>query len=1094
MISPSTPMAIPFNDSSPVSENDDDTVSCCNEDLSDHADQVFDVLHQCEDVELCPPSFSKKRNNSQKDVNDELQKPVKRTKYRPKVVSQVAKRTKKSQPESNNTPKPATPKQRKTYVRRKTPKCQRPLFVDEDSISFSFLENFNNSKVDQHEIENSTITNESAIGYNSLQSYQKMTSLSCLTLIESRRVGVNFPITCKRKRVRRQKIQLVKLLTPFAKGKRSTTFIRKRKCWTHFCVDGMSKTSRKMKSLIKRIVSLKKQKRPKPNKLVARKKSGELVLYNKKSRVDVILDEETLRVSNLLLAERGHHEPNQSDEQKRYWKETRDFYQERFNMFLYRMRYIQGDRRFTPWKGSVLDSVVGVFLTQNVSDHLSSNAFMSLAVKYPLKSVSCEQSNNLFLSAPKFDTDLNDREVEESEAQEAIESSKVDSETENNSCPMERRNSDYSEVSCERSNDEEIETQKANKSSKVDERNSDSSEVSCERSNIEDTETQRAKSSKVDGMERNSDSSEVSCERSNIDDTETQKANKSSKADGMERNSDSLGMNFGMKQTPDTKKSKKEEREEENRILLEKKRQNWAELRKKNTKSHRHRDHEDSIDYEAVRTAKLVDVAAAIKIRGQHTIIGGKIKAMLNKIRDSDGRMDLEWLRNIEPKEVKEFLLDIYGLGLKSVECIRLLALNHVAFPVDVNVARIVVRLGWVPLQPLPGYIQIHNLEIFPDSNKIQQFLWPRLCTLDHETLYELHYQLITFGKVFCTKRNPNCNACPMSDVCEHYKSSLARTKLALPPNRNSDQTIVATETDHANAYSDLLSNSKSTFITEDRKECEPIVEMPASPEPEDIDLDSELDEEIYYGHTNEDKDIEDIMTVNLSSQESSFLSKILDNSFEEFDYGMNTSSTMVLSQAAAIPSQKMKNVSRLKTERLVYVLPDKHPLLAKCAPREPNDRSPYLLIVWLPAELGSSDETSKTGLQEEENIQSQTVPGTLLIPCRTAMRARFPLNGTYFQTNEVFADYASMKQPINVPRNWIWNLERRITYFGTSFSSITRGLSMEQIKNLCWEGFICVRAIDTITGAPRPISSILHRNTTTKVGKGNKNVLPNES
>ncbi|MCI04670.1 hypothetical protein A2U01_0025717, partial [Trifolium medium] len=181
---------------------------------------------------------------------------------------------------------------------------------------------------------------------------------------------------------------------------------------------------------------------------------------------------------------------------------------------------------------------------------------------------------------------MNDREVEELEAQEAIESSKVDSETENNSCPMER-NSDSSDVSCERSNIEEIEIQKANKSSKV------------------------------DGMERNSDSSEVSCERSNVEEIEYQKANKSSKVDGMERNSDSPGMNFGMKQTPNTKKSKKEEREEENRILLEKKRQHWAELRKKNTESHRHRDHGDSIDYEAVRTAKLDDVAAAIKIRGQ---------------------------------------------------------------------------------------------------------------------------------------------------------------------------------------------------------------------------------------------------------------------------------------------------------------------------------------------------------------------------------------------------------------------------------------------------------------------------------------------
>jgi len=68
--------------------------------------------------------------------------------------------------------------------------------------------------------------------------------------------------------------------------------------------------------------------------------------------------------------------------------------------------------------------------------------------------------------------------------------------------------------------------------------------------------------------------------------------------------------------------------------------------------------------------------------------------------------------------------------------------------------------------------------------------------------------------------------------------------------------------------------------------------------------------------------------------------------------------------------------------------------------------------------------------LHEEESSQTETVPGTLLvsekmkplflnsnflqikglhdstfyeqIPCRTAMRARFPLNGTYFQVNEV--------------------------------------------------------------------------------------------
>lgn len=41
--------------------------------------------------------------------------------------------------------------------------------------------------------------------------------------------------------------------------------------------------------------------------------------------------------------------------------------------------------------------------------------------------------------------------------------------------------------------------------------------------------------------------------------------------------------------------------------------------------------------------------------------------------------------------------------------------------------------------------------------------------------------------------------------------------------------------------------------------------------------------------------------------------------------------------------------------------------------------------------------------------------------------------------------------------------------------------------------GFLCLRAIDIKTRAPRPISSILHRNTTVKVGKENKNVPVNE-
>ena len=49
-------------------------------------------------------------------------------------------------------------------------------------------------------------------------------------------------------------------------------------------------------------------------------------------------------------------------------------------------RGVLGDRRLVQgqWGGSILDSVVGVFLTQNVSDALSSKAWMSLASTFPL--------------------------------------------------------------------------------------------------------------------------------------------------------------------------------------------------------------------------------------------------------------------------------------------------------------------------------------------------------------------------------------------------------------------------------------------------------------------------------------------------------------------------------------------------------------------------------------------------------------------------------------------------------------------------------------------------------------------------------------
>ncbi|GKC42654.1 transcriptional activator DEMETER-like protein [Tanacetum coccineum] len=69
--------------------------------------------------------------------------------------------------------------------------------------------------------------------------------------------------------------------------------------------------------------------------------------------------------------------------------------------------------------------------------------------------------------------------------------------------------------------------------------------------------------------------------------------------------------------------------------------------------------------------------------------------------------------------------------------------------------------------------------------------------------------------------------------------------------------------------------------------------------------------------------------------------------------------------------------------------------------------------------------------------------------PAELQPRGSFPLNGTYFQVNEVFADDETCQVPLQVPRNQLINLQIRILGCETSTSSIHRGLSTSAIQRL---------------------------------------------
>ncbi|PNT18319.2 hypothetical protein POPTR_010G234400v4 [Populus trichocarpa] len=546
-----------------------------------------------------------------------------------------------------------------------------------------------------------------------------------------------------------------------------------------------------------------------------------------------------------------------------------------------------------------------------------------------------------------------------------------------------------------------------------------------------------------------------------------------------------------LKENASTSKARKGKVEGEKKDAFD-----WDSLRKQvqaNGRKERAKDTMDSLDYEAVRSARVKEISDAIKERGMNNMLAERIQEFLNRLVREHGSIDLEWLRDVPPDKAKDYLLSIRGLGLKSVECVRLLTLHHLAFPVDTNVGRIAVRLGWVPLQPLPESLQLHLLELYPILESIQKYLWPRLCKLDQRTLYELHYQMITFGKVFCTKSRPNCNACPMRAECRHFASAFASARLALPGPEEKGITT-STVPFMPERSPGIGINPMPLPPPEDNPHkrhgsdigsCVPIIEEPATPDQENTEL-TETDIEDFG------EDPDEIPTIKLNMEEFTENLQNYMHTNLELQEGDMSKALVALNPNASIPTPKLKNVSRLRTEHQVYELPDSHPLLEGMDRREPDDPSPYLLAIWTPGETANSIEPPDQQCQSREpnklcdektcfscnsirEANSQTVRGTLLIPCRTAMRGSFPLNGTYFQVNEMFADHESSLNPIDVPRSLIWNLPRRIVYFGTSVSSIFKGLSTEGIQFCFWRGFVCVRGFDQKTRAPRPLKARLH-------------------
>jgi len=157
--------------------------------------------------------------------------------------------------------------------------------------------------------------------------------------------------------------------------------------------------------------------------------------------------------------------------------------------------------------------------------------------------------------------------------------------------------------------------------------------------------------------------------------------------------------------------------------------------------------------WEEVRDADPAAVVDAIRPAGLANTKGPRIQAVLRQITEERGALDLDFLRDLPSEEAHAWLLRFRGVGPKTAAIVLQFALDRPAFPVDTHIYRVTGRLGLRPSKMNVEQAHLHLAQLFPPKD-----------------YGPAHLNLIRLGRELCHPRKPECQRCPLNDLCDFYQ------------------------------------------------------------------------------------------------------------------------------------------------------------------------------------------------------------------------------------------------------------------------------------------------------------------------------------
>ncbi|MEO6693763.1 MAG: endonuclease III [Ignavibacteria bacterium] len=172
--------------------------------------------------------------------------------------------------------------------------------------------------------------------------------------------------------------------------------------------------------------------------------------------------------------------------------------------------------------------------------------------------------------------------------------------------------------------------------------------------------------------------------------------------------------------------------------------------------------------WDIVADAEADEIKTCIQVCGLSNTKARDIKTMLQNMKKNYGSLDLSFIRDFNDERIYEEFQQYNGIGIKTISCLMIFALGRDAFPVDTHVYRTLSRLGIVNANtPDKAYEQINDR--IPSGKK-----------------YELHANLMKFGRNICKSRIPLCNICFLYSICEFEEKVFFKNKsIALKAGNN---------------------------------------------------------------------------------------------------------------------------------------------------------------------------------------------------------------------------------------------------------------------------------------------------------------------